>query len=149
MASDDSPNPFERAAQQFKGLRKDMLRMLELRWELARAVAEGETLEFLVTATHTDPDTPGGRLRAAQQGETFMFSPSGGELTRLCNIEEFDLTAHANRDDMLEFVGRLRPRVVLLTHGDDQARAWFDGQIRSRYPAIQVLQPKPGETLEV
>jgi Cft2 family RNA processing exonuclease len=31
---------------------------------------------------YADPDTPAGRLRAARQGETFLFSPSGGEATR-------------------------------------------------------------------
>jgi Cft2 family RNA processing exonuclease len=109
----------------------------------------GDERQSVFFVGYTDPDTPGGRLRAAKPGETFLFSASGGELTRACDLQEFDLTAHANRDDMLEFVGRVNPRVVLLTHGDDHARAWFEDQIRSRYPAIQVFQPKPGETLEM
>src|SRR6185369_12524706 len=54
---------------------------------------------------YADPDTPGGRLKRAKLGETFLFSQSGGELTRRCEIEDFDLTAHANRDDLMEFVG--------------------------------------------
>src|SRR5882724_6427047 len=77
---------------------------------------------------YTDPDTPGGRLRAAKPGETFIFSGSAGEVTRRCELEDFDLTAHANRDELLDFVGRVSPRTVLLGHGDDDARQWFEAQ---------------------
>jgi Cft2 family RNA processing exonuclease len=97
---------------------------------------------------YTDPDTPGGRLRAAPPGEPFLFSPSGGELTRRCELDSFDLTAHANRQDVLDFIGEVEPRTVLLTHGDDAARAWYQDKIQERFPRIRVLQPGPGETVE-
>jgi Cft2 family RNA processing exonuclease len=109
----------------------------------------GDERHSIFFVGYTDPDTPGGRLRAAKQGETFLLSPSGGEVTRRCEIEEFDLTAHANREELLNFVGQVEPRTVLLTHGQDAARNWFEDQIRERYPKIQVRQPKPGETLDV
>jgi hypothetical protein len=47
-----------------------------------------------------------------------MFSQSGGEVTRRCNLKEFDLTAHANRDELLDFVGCVSPKTVVLGHGD-------------------------------
>jgi Cft2 family RNA processing exonuclease len=98
---------------------------------------------------YADPDTPAGRLRAAKQGETFLFSPSGGEATRKCEIDEFDLTAHANRDELLNFVDQVNPRTVLLGHGDEDARLWFEEQIRSRHPQMQIIQPGPGKSVEV
>jgi Cft2 family RNA processing exonuclease len=67
---------------------------------------------------YAGPETPGGRLKAATQGETFIFSPSVGEVTKRCDVQDFDLTAHANRDELLDFVGRASPRTVLLGHGD-------------------------------
>ena len=73
----------------------------------------------------------------------------GGELTRKCEVGEFDLTAHANREDLLDFVGRVEPRTILLGHGDDDSRQWFEEQIRSRYPKIKVIQPGPGKMVEV
>ncbi len=109
----------------------------------------GDERQAIFFVGYTDPDSPGGRLRAAKPGETFTFSPSGGQVTRNCEIQEFDLTAHANRDEMLDFVGQVEPRTVLLTHGDDHSRNWFEGQIHQRYPRMKVLQPKPGEVLEV
>jgi Cft2 family RNA processing exonuclease len=98
---------------------------------------------------YADPDSPGGRVKAAKHGEKFLFSPSGGEVRRLCEVEDFDLTAHANRDDLLDFVGEVEPRVVLLSHGEDDSRQWFAEQIRARHPKIKVVVPKPGEIVEV
>ena len=109
----------------------------------------GDESHSIFFVGYTDPDTPGGRLRAARHGETLLFSPSGGQLTRLCQIDDFDLTAHANREELLEFVGQVEPHTVLLGHGDEEARNWFQQQINARFPKIKVLEPKPGETVEV
>ena len=98
---------------------------------------------------YADPETPAGRLRAAKHGETFMFSASGGEATRKCEVEEFDLTAHANREELLDFVGQVNPRTVLLGHGDEDSRQWFEAQIRSRHPQMKIIQPAPGKSVEV
>jgi hypothetical protein len=38
---------------------------------------------------------------------------------------------------------------VLLAHGGDDARNWFEEQIRSRHPRIKVFQPEPGKAIEV
>jgi Cft2 family RNA processing exonuclease len=98
---------------------------------------------------YADPDSPAGRLRAAKQGETFVLSGSGGEVTRNCQIEEFDLTAHANREELLDFVGQVQPRAILLGHGDDSARQWFEEQIRALHPKINIIQPGAGKCVEV
>jgi len=109
----------------------------------------GDDSQAIFFVGYSDPDTPGGRLKAAARGETFLLSPSGGQVTKLCEIEDFDLTAHANRSELLDFVGAVDPRVVLLGHGEDEARDWFEEQIRERYPKVKVIQPKPGERVEV
>ena len=109
----------------------------------------GDEKQAIFFVGYADPDTPGGRLKTTQPGERFLFSPRGGELTRRCELEHFDLTAHAYREDLLDFVGRVAPRTVILGHGSDASRAWFADQIRARHPAVQILQPGPGETVEV
>jgi len=116
--------------------------------EMALRMIGDERMALLLVGD-ADPDTPAGRLRAAKPGETFLFSASGGEVTRNCEVQEFDLTGHANREELLEFVGRVSPRAVLLGHGGEQARQWFEDAIRARYPTMKILQPGPGETVEV
>ena len=98
---------------------------------------------------YADPDTPGGHLKASELGEPFFFSPSVGQLTRNCELKDFDLSAHADRDELLDFVGEVAPRTVLLGHGDAEAREWFAEQIAERHPKIRVIQPSPGLLVEV
>ncbi|MCX8091696.1 MAG: MBL fold metallo-hydrolase [Verrucomicrobiae bacterium] len=109
----------------------------------------GDPRQSIFFVGYADPDTPAGRLRAATAGEKFLFSPAVGELVRKCDVQEFDLTAHANREDLLDFVGRVSPRVVLLAHGGEAARHWFEEKIHRRYPRIKVIQPQPGQTVEI
>jgi Cft2 family RNA processing exonuclease len=115
--------------------------------ELALRMA-GQAEHAIFFVGYADPDTPGGRLKQAKLGETFFFSPGGGELTRRCEVDDFDLTAHANRDDLMDFVGRVNPRTIFLGHGDESSRAWFEEQIRGRFPKIKIHQPKPGVAIE-
>jgi Cft2 family RNA processing exonuclease len=109
----------------------------------------GDERQAIFFVGYADPDTPGGRLKAALPGQTFLFSPSGGELTKRCEVEDFDLTAHANRDDLLEFVGQVSPHTVLLGHGEAESRQWFEDQIRNRFPKIKVIQPAPGQSVDI
>jgi Cft2 family RNA processing exonuclease len=108
----------------------------------------GDEKHAIFFVGYADPSTPGGRLKAAKDGETFVFSPSAGQITRNCEIQDFDLTAHANREDLLDFVGRVAPRTILLGHGDDAARAWFEEEIRARHPKIKIIQPQPGKPVQ-
>lgn len=109
----------------------------------------GDERHAIFFVGYADPDTPGGRLKAARPGETFVFSASGGEVTRRCQVEDFDLTAHADRDHLVDFVGRVEPRVVFLGHGEEDSRRWFEDRIRSRFPKIKIFQPQPGVAVQV
>lgn len=109
----------------------------------------GDERQSIFFVGYADPDTPGGRLKAAAPGQKFFFSNTAGELEKKCRVEDFDLTAHANREDLLDFVGRVNPKVVLLGHGDGPARAWFEASIKKKHPKIKVIQPSPGLKVEV
>lgn len=98
---------------------------------------------------YADPDTPGGRLKTAKPGLPFAFSPSAGKITRNCHMEDYDLTAHANREDLLNLITAVDPKTIVLTHGDGPARAWFAQSIASRYPRIRVLEAGSGQEIDV
>jgi Cft2 family RNA processing exonuclease len=109
----------------------------------------GDERHAIFFVGYADPNSPGGRLKASKPGETFLLSPSGGEVTRRCELQDFDLTAHADRNDLLNFVGEVEPRAVLLSHGEEESRTWFAQQIRARHPKIKIIEPKPGDAVEV
>ncbi len=109
----------------------------------------GDKRQAIFFVGYADPGTPGGRVKASQPGETFVLSAAGGEVTRRCEMEEFDLTAHASRETLLDFVAGVSPRAVLLGHGELDSRQWFEEQIRARCPKIKIIQPAPGLSVEV
>ncbi len=109
----------------------------------------GDERQSIFFVGYADPDTPGGRLKASQPGETFVFSPGAGRVTRHCDVQDFDLTAHANREDLLDFVEQVTPRAILLGHGGEDSRQWFEEQIRARHPKIKIIQPPPGKSVSV
>jgi Cft2 family RNA processing exonuclease len=116
--------------------------------DLAKRMA-GDEKQSIFFVGYADPDSPAGRLKAAAPGETFVFSPGAGRVTRNCDVREFDLTAHANREPLLDFVGQVSPRTVLLGHGDEVSRRWFEEQIRARWPKIKIIHPQPGVPVAV
>ncbi len=107
----------------------------------------GDEKQSIFFVGYADPDSPAGRLKAAKRGETFVFSPSAGRVTRECDLQDFDLTAHANREELLDFVGQVSPRSVILGHGNDTARNWFEENIRERWPVMKIYQLQPGKTI--
>lgn len=96
---------------------------------------------------YSAPDSPAGRLRDCPQGQKFIFSASGGELTKRCRVESFDLTAHANREDLMDLVTQVNPKVLILGHGDAAARGWFAQEVKARHPKMRVVQPGPGDSI--
>lgn len=116
--------------------------------DLAVRLAKDER-QAIFFVGYADPETPGGRLKASKPGVPFHFSSSVGELTRHCEVADFGLSAHAHREDLLEFVSATAPRVVVLGHGEPNARRWFAEALRARHPKLKVLQPEPGQSVEI
>ncbi len=109
----------------------------------------GDERHAILFVGYAAPETPGGRLRTTHLGETFRFSDSAGDLTRRCEMAEFDLTAHANRSELLDFATTTADGAVILGHGSPAARDWFAGVISRCKPRLGVLQPGPGESVDI
>ncbi len=98
---------------------------------------------------YCDPDTPGGRLLAARHGEKYLFAALDYEAKLACPVERFELSGHADRDELMDFALRREPRAVVLNHGDPEARAWFAEEFARAAPHIKVTDPVPGTWIEV
>ncbi|WP_221028766.1 MBL fold metallo-hydrolase [Actomonas aquatica] len=98
---------------------------------------------------YCDPDTPGGALLESHPGDDFIFETLHVRSRIKARVEKFELSGHAEREELLEFSLQAEPRTVVLTHGDPEARGWFAQQFAERDDRIKVLDPKPGETYQV
>ena len=83
-------------------------------------------------------------MPAVQKIGIIQLAPEFPEQEVRCRVESFDFTAHAAREDMRAYVNRVKPRRVILVHGDAPAMQWYADTLRSDLPDCQVILPEPG-----
>jgi Cft2 family RNA processing exonuclease len=98
---------------------------------------------------YCDPDTPGGQLLSAKPGDEFVFDAVSVKTKVKAHIERFELSGHADREELLEFAVQTQARSIVLTHGDPAARAWFSQSLAAQLPGAKVLDPVPLQTYQV
>ena len=92
---------------------------------------------------YCDPETPGGKLLESKHGETFLFDAAHVKTKIKAAVERFELSGHADREELLEFAVQTQARSIVLTHGDPPARAWFMEKLTERLPGSKILDPVP------
>jgi len=98
---------------------------------------------------YCDPDTPGGQLLAANPGDDFVFGAVHVKAKVKARIERFELSGHADREELLEFAVQTSARSIVLTHGDPAARAWFAESLAAALPETKVIDPVPLQSYQV
>jgi Cft2 family RNA processing exonuclease len=98
---------------------------------------------------YADPESPAGRIRAAAPGAALALEGDPGPRPIRCTVEQFSFSGHASREGILDYITRLRPRKVVLVHGDPPAVAWFQESVRAALPDTEVVLPAPGVELEI
>jgi predicted metal-dependent RNase len=94
---------------------------------------------------YADPETPGGRIRAASTGDCVLLDPAHPEVKLACETRVFDFSGHSTRDAIADYIVKVRPKKTFLVHGDDDAVEWFRAEVSRRLPETQVIVPLPGE----
>jgi Cft2 family RNA processing exonuclease len=98
---------------------------------------------------YCDPETPGGVLLATAEGERFLFDVYDYSTPVRASVDQFDLSGHADRDELLDYACSVSPATVVLTHGDQDAREWFSAQFAQALPSAKIIDPKPLERYDL
>ncbi|MGC6455311.1 MAG: MBL fold metallo-hydrolase [Coraliomargaritaceae bacterium] len=98
---------------------------------------------------YCDPETPGGKLLASPKADHFFFETMDYLAPVRASVDKFDLSGHANRDELANYAVQSDARSIILTHGDPEARAWFMKDLKQRMPNTHLLDPIPGVQYEV
>jgi len=110
----------------------------------------GKEENALVFVGYADPETPAGKiLEVGQGGRVRLDSQRDHETLIRCSVERFDFSGHAPRDQIVDYAVSLRPRNVILVHGDPVAKTWFQETLSKKLPGSRVLAPAPGEWVEL
>jgi len=98
---------------------------------------------------YADSETPGGKIRAAKQGDMVELDPAYPRVKLNCEVRVFDFSGHSTRDAIADFAVRVKPKKIFLVHGDDGAMAWFKQELAGRLPGAEIIIPEPGVEFEI
>jgi len=98
---------------------------------------------------YADPESPAGLLREAGQGGEVALDPDKPSQPIRCDIEQFQFSAHATRESLVDFAKKISPKKILLVHGDPPAVEWMRATLSNELSGSEVIVPTPGVELEV
>jgi len=98
---------------------------------------------------YCDTETPGGKLQATKNGDSFDFTDLLYTAKIQCKVDKFDLSSHADRSEILDFILKTDARCVILTHGSERSREWFFDEIIDATPKTQIIIPELSEEIFV
>ena len=98
---------------------------------------------------YADPETPGGKIRTAQPGDSIVLDPAYPPVKLNCETRIFDFSGHSIREDIADYIVKVAPKKTFLVHGDDGAVAWFRQEIARRLPSTEIIVPEPGVEYEI
>ena len=84
----------------------------------ARALAHNPNNAIFFTG-YQDEESPGRRLLELEKGDTLKLE--GEEVPIKCDINKYNLSAHADQIQLCQQISYMNPRTVVLVHGDPAA----------------------------
>jgi predicted metal-dependent RNase len=115
-----------------------------------RLVSSEKNGIFLVG--YTRPDSPGHLLLEAARtgpGTEVVIDKAVGPQPVHCSVGRYRFSGHSHRRDLIQIVEQLRPKKIVLVHGETESRTWMYDNIRFFYPDIEVLSPESGEVVDL
>lgn len=113
-------------------------------WYAERLVEHGPSA--ILFSGYQDDEAPGYRLLNLADAPAAERRMTFGETTRpvVCGVGRYNLSAHADGEELLALVRAAQPRSVALVHGDPEARATMAARLRD---LTEVVLPQDGETI--
>jgi len=111
---------------------------------LARRMVQDER-HGIFFCGYIDPDTLGYWVFHSHPGDSLAFSPGGDPVAiKTPNIRRFYLSSHADRYELLELARKIRPRNIVLVHGQKAGMEFMQGELSGE---SQVFLGERGKTI--
>ena len=98
---------------------------------------------------YANPESPAGLLRNTGSGGEVALDPDKPAQRIRCNIEQFQFSAHATREALIDYAKKLSPGKIVLVHGDPPAVEWMRATLSAELPGSEVIVPTPGVEMEL
>ena len=98
---------------------------------------------------YASPESPAGLLREARTNGEVALDPDKPAQRVRCNIEQFQFSAHATRETLIDYAKKLSPKKIVLVHGDPPAVEWMRTTLFKEVSSSEVIVPEPGVEVEL
>jgi len=98
---------------------------------------------------YANPESPAGLLRETAAGGEVALDPDWPPQRVRCNVQQFQFSAHATREGLVDYAKKLSPKKILLVHGDPPAVEWMRSTLTDELPDSDVIVPSPGTEFEL
>ncbi|TMP93234.1 MAG: hypothetical protein E6L07_10750 [Verrucomicrobia bacterium] len=115
---------------------------------LARRLVENPQHSIFFVG-YADPASPAGLLRDAGPSGEVTLDPDEPAQPVRCHMNQFQFSAHASREALIDYAKKLSPRKIVLVHGDPPAVEWIRATLLATLPGSEVIVPTPGVELEL
>ncbi|MDI6804018.1 MAG: MBL fold metallo-hydrolase [Bacteroidota bacterium] len=95
------------------------------------------------------PDSPGYTVLNSKLGDIIKLTEISEVIKVACDVDYFRLTSHSNRDDLISVVKKLKPKIVILVHGEKKGIDWMEKELLNHFPSINIIKPKIGENYPI
>jgi|YelNatPaOPRAMG01_1025707.scaffolds.fasta_scaffold00415_27 Cft2 family RNA processing exonuclease len=99
----------------------------------------------IFTVGYMEKTTPGFKFASATQGSIIEIGIYSEQVK--CKIKNFRFSAHSRREDLLEIVKRLKPKNVILVHGDKLAINWMSSSLLKEFEDIKLHVAEIGKQI--
>ena len=113
----------------------------------ARAWAS-EPQSMISITGYQDEEAPGRALSSLADGKSATLGLPGGAVEVRCRVTRYQLSAHADADEITALALKLRPRAICLVHGDREAREALRDRLESAVRA-RVELPDNGQLISL
>jgi Cft2 family RNA processing exonuclease len=93
---------------------------------------------------YANPESPAGLLRETKKNGEVALDPNKPSQRVRCDVEQFQFSAHATRETLIEYARKVSPRKIILVHGDSPAVEWMRATLSGELPKSEVIVPPPG-----
>jgi Cft2 family RNA processing exonuclease len=98
---------------------------------------------------YADPLSPAGILREAKPEQEMVLDSDEPPQRVRCQLRQFQFSAHASRESLVNYAKKVRPKKIVLVHGDPPAVDWMRAKLLSELPGVEVIVPTPGMEIEL
>lgn len=90
-----------------------------------------------------DPEAPGANLLTSERNQALQWGST--KLRRGCRVEKFSFTAHARREKIIEWLSHVRPKTLVIMHGETDSCERLAEEVSHILSATKIILPKHGK----